>query len=74
VQNPTRQKHSVALDVQGKTENTERLYLFIKNQTKLAQLNAKSYGTIVGIISNVIAKSLQRVVKATAQMRSLETN
>jgi transketolase C-terminal domain/subunit len=60
--------------VQGKTENTERLYLFIKNQTKLAQLNAKLYGTIAGIISKVIAKSLQRIEQAAAQMRSLEIN
>jgi hypothetical protein len=60
--------------VQGKTENTERLYLFIKNQTKLTQLNAKLYGTIVGIRSKVIAKSLQRIEQAAAQMRSLETN
>jgi hypothetical protein len=60
--------------VQGKTENTERLYLFIKNQTELAQLNAKLYGTIVGIISKAIAKSLQRIEQAAAQMRSLEPN
>jgi predicted ATPase len=35
---PIRNNESVERDVRGKTENTERLYLFIKNQAELAQL------------------------------------
>jgi predicted ATPase len=66
---PIRNTESVERDVRGKTENTERLYLFIKNQTELAQLKTgqEDAKTLFGYLESLFLCDLMDEVRVTVE-------
>jgi predicted ATPase len=66
---PIRNTESIEQDVRGKRENTERLYLFIKNQTELAQLKTgqEDAKTLFGYLESLFLCDLMDEVRVTVE-------
>lgn len=66
---PIRNAETVERDVRGKTESTERLYLFIKNQAELAQLKTgeEEAKTLFGYLESLFLCDLMDEVRVTVE-------
>jgi predicted ATPase len=66
---PIRNIESIERDVRGKTESTERLYLFIKNQAELAHLKTalEDAKTLFGYLESLFLCDLMDEVRVTVE-------
>lgn len=66
---PIRNAETVERDVRGKTESTERLYLFLKNQAELAQLKTgeEDAKTLFGYLESLFLCDLMDEVRVTVE-------
>lgn len=66
---PIRNPETIERDVRGKTESTERLYLFIKNQAELAQLKTEEEDakTLFGYLESLFLCDLMDEVRVTVE-------
>ncbi len=66
---PVRNTESIERDVRGKTESTERLYLFIKNQAELAKLKTaeEDAKTLFGYLESLFLCDLMDEVRVTVE-------
>ncbi|WOD41909.1 AAA family ATPase [Nodosilinea sp. E11] len=66
---PIRNTEAVERDVRGKTENTERLYLFIKNQEELTDLKTEEEDekTLFGYLESLFLCDLIDEVRVTVE-------